>query len=164
MEDLKELRKEADELGITYSGNTGVNKLKEKIEAFYVAKEAEDEPEVLLEGGELFEAQESIVKVKKRSMRERAKIAEKAARVLHTVEITDNDPSQNTHTTTCEPSCGNQYFDLGTFVCPLNIPVAVMQGHLNVLKEMMLPHHLVDHATGLSKATTRNRYTISYVR
>jgi hypothetical protein len=167
MEDLKDLKKEAKDLGISHSPNISAAKLKEKIEAKYEAEENKDEvaiSDINLEGTALFKAQDNKAAKVKRTIRERARIAEKAARTTVVVEITDNDPTMNTMTTTCEPSCGNLYFDLGTVVLPLNIPVSVMQGHIDTLKEIMILQHLVDHKTGLNKSVMRRRYTISYVR
>lgn len=158
MSKLEELKQEADDLGVTYSGNIGEAKLQEKINAHYESKEdsvvvpKEDEP-----------VKETPVAVKgKLTKLARAKEAERAARATRVITIIDNDQRVNNQTTTCTVSCGNEYFDLGTMLLPLNMPVEVMQGHINVLKEVEIPQHVKDNRTSLSTVVLRKRYTISY--
>lgn len=173
MSKIEDLKQEADDLGVKYSPNIGEAKLQEKIDAAYEAKEtnakAIDEAITAketeeLEGTAMVSALEKAAVVKKRSIRERAKEAERKARVTHVIEIVDNDPRVNAHTTTCSPSCGNEYFDLGTRILPLNTPVEVEQGFINTLKELTFSFHQVDRDNKSSVQMNRKRYSISYVQ
>jgi len=173
MSELKELKQEATELGIKFSPNISAAKLQERIDAYYESKETNEaaiqeaitEKELEeVEGAAFVSKAEQEILNKKKTRLQLAKEAEKAARETKVVEIIDNDPRVNAHTTTCTATCGNEYFDLGTIILPLNTPVEVMQGHLNVLKEVKFPHHQMDQKTGLNSVTLRNRYTISYVQ
>ena len=173
MSNIDELKQEATDLGVSFSPNIGAAKLKEKIEAKYAsqetnekaieeaitAKEAEE-----LEGVALVSAMEKKAIAKSRTIKERAREAERKARVTHVIEIVDNDPRVNAHTTTCSPSCGNEYFDLGTRVLPLNTPVEVEQGFINTLKELTFSFHQLDQKKGTSVQMNRKRYSISYVQ
>lgn len=108
------------------------------------------------------EATEKSAVKSKVSLLTKAKAAEDAANKTKIITIIDNDQRVNNQTTSCTVNCGNAYFDLGTAVLPLNFPVEVRQGHINVLKEVMIPQHIKDPKTGLNEYTTRNRYSISY--
>ena len=87
---------------------------------------------------------------------------EKAARKTRIVTIIDNDQRVNNHVTTCTVNCSNSYFSLGTRVLPLGEKIEVAQGHINVLKEVDIPHHARDPSTGLSVSKLRKRFSISY--
>lgn len=170
MSKIDELKKEARDLGLSFSPNIGEKSLQEKIDMYREELASEEnlpetpvDVETALEGDELVEHMVEKAAVKKRTMGQRAKDAEKEARKTRVIEIIDNDPRENTRTTAVPVTCANTYFNLGTLILPLNTPVEVMQGHINVLKEVKFPHHLVDNKTGLNKATLRKRYTISYV-
>ncbi len=185
MNKLDELKQEATDLGVTFSPNIGESKLQGKIDEHYEgletsgkeidkaieAKEKEavapvisskDEEE--LAGRAIVASMEKKVVAKKLNTQQRSKAAEKKARATRVVEIIDNDPRVNAHATTCSPTCGNEYFDLGTIILPLNTPVEVMQGHINSLKEVEFPHHQMDQKTGLSDVGLRKRYTVSFVQ
>lgn len=171
MSKLDELKQEATELGIKFNPKIGEIKLQEKIDEFYKAQE-ENEATVTqavtekeaeeLEGQSFVSKAEKELLSKKKSKLQKAKEAEKKAKETVVVEIIDNDPRVNAHTTTCTTTCGNEFFDLGTIILPLNTPVEVMKGHINSLKEVKFPHHQLDQKTGLSHVVMRNRYTISY--
>lgn len=164
MSTLQELRKEADELGITYSKNIGAGKLQEKIESFYESQETSGpalEQAVVEKEKTTPKASTSAVedpKIAKRVARE------KAARETQIVTIIDNDQRVNNQTTTCTVNCSNAYFDLGTVILPLNEKIEVYTGHLRTLEEVKIPLHMRDNKTGLSQVKLRPRYTISYER
>ena len=157
MSKIDDLRQEADELGITYNAKIGEAKLSEKIEAFYTAQET---PAPVLKKEEVIEEPEPKKIVN--TMRARANKAEAAARKERIVVIVDNDQRENHLTTTVSVNCSNDYFDLGTRRIPLNTPVEVAQGYIDVLKEIKIPMHIVNARTGLSQYTTRARYSVSY--
>ena len=163
-EKLQDLKKEADELGITYSANIGEAKLQEKIDAFYESQETQSE-ELLKVVEEL--AQEDPAPVAKAktetSFRALAKQLEAEARKTRVIIITDNDQRENNHTTTCTATCENEFFSLGTIILPLNEKVEVRQGHINSLKECKIPQHVRDpNNPSLSKTVMRHRYSIAY--
>lgn len=151
---IEELRQEATELGISYNANIGAAKLTEKIEEFYAAQEG-TVPVVKLE---------TVAErgSRKKTIGERAVEARLEAMKTHIVTITDNDQRENNLTTIVSVNCSNDYFDLGTRRVPLNVPVEVEQGFINVLKEIQIPMHVRDNATGLGKTVLRHRYSIAY--
>lgn len=161
--EIEDLKKEADSLGIKYSANIGATKLQEKIEAYYESQETSGkEIQAAVEAKEAAEkSEEKAVSTGKRSMGERIAKAREAAMKTRVVTIIDNDQRVNNQTTSCTVNCSNSYFDLGQIRLPLNTPVEVRQGHLNVLKEIKIPQHTKDE-NGLSKVVMRPRYTISY--
>lgn len=154
MAKLDELKQEAKELGLQFSANIGEVKLQDKIDEFYAAKEKEAEKE-----------NEPVTKATKvsgsKTMGELARIAEVKARKTQIVTIVDNDQRENNQTTTVTVNCSNAYFDLGQMILPLNTPVEVMQGHIDVLKEIEIPMHTMDPKTKLSMVKMRKRYSIS---
>lgn len=160
MEELDQLKQEATSLGITFSANIGAAKLQEKIDAYYAEQETS--------GKEVMAAVEAKEKVAEESTAESntlmSAIAKRRAAAMKTkvVTIIDNDQRVNGQTTTCTVNCSNMYFDLGTIILPLNMPVEVKQGFLNVLKEVKIPQHVKDTKSGLSATRLVPRYTISY--
>lgn len=154
MAKLDELKQEAKELGLQFSPNIGEGKLQSKIDEFYVAKEKEAEKEntPIVESTKVKEG---------KTMGELARDAEVKARKTQIVSIVDNDQRENNQTTTVTVNCSNAYFDLGQMILPLNTPVEVMQGHIDVLKEIEIPMHTMDPQTKLSKVKMRKRYSIS---
>ena len=161
MAKLDELKLEADELGVSYSPNIGEKKLADKIEAHYKSLEI-GTPEVREEPQE--DEVEEYVKEKAKkakTMREIAIEQEKKARETHIIVITDNDQRENNLTSTVPVTCGNAYFELGTKRIPLNVPVEVEQGFINVLKEVRIPL-ASRQMDGTIKTVMRNRYSISY--
>ena len=164
---IEDLRKEATELGITFSTNIGEVKLQEKINAHYASQETSGEELIkAIETKAVQKTEEkSAVKSKETitsNLVTKAKLAEDEARKTKVITIIDNDQRVNNQTTSCTVNCGNSYFDLGTVVLPLNIPVEVRQGHINVLKEVMIPQHVKNPTNGLHSYVTRPRYSISY--
>ena len=96
------------------------------------------------------------------TMAQKAAIMKAKAEEKVVVTLIDNDTRENNQTTVAVVNCSNQYFDLGTVYIPLNVPVEVRRGHLEVLKDTQIPLHTKDPATGLSVTRLRPRYTLSY--
>ncbi len=160
MAKLDSLKQEAKELGIKFSPAIGEDKLQEKIEAHYKAledKALEDDKREDMSVEEIVKEQ----KVKKKTMGQLAREAEERARKTKVVTIVDNDQRENNQTTTVTVNCSNEYFDLGQIILPLNMPVEVMQGHLDVLKEIEIPMHVLDPKTKLNTVKLRKRYSIT---
>lgn len=167
MSKIEELKKEADDLGVTYNPRIGEKKLQERIDAFYKSQETSGPALVKTvkeeEAKKSKASEESTVNGRSLNDFEKRRIAqEQAARKTRIISIVDNDQRINNHATTCTVSCSNEYFDLGTKLLPLNQKVEVAQGHINVLKTVNIPLHVKDNRTGLSKVTYRPRFTISY--
>lgn len=166
MATIEELKQEAKDLGIKFVPNISAEKLATKIEEFYQSQETSD-AEILQVPEEVVEEkseEKSAVKGKdgKLSRHAKAKIAEENANKTRVITIIDNDTRENNQTTVAVANCSNLYFDLGTVYIPLNVPVEVRQGHINVLKELEIPLHTKNPKTGLSETRMRPRYTISY--
>lgn len=171
MSTLEELRKEADDLGISYGKNLGEVKLKEKIEAFYEAQETsgpaleaivqEKEQKKEEEQEQVNEKGERVLSAKEQAVVTRL-AREKAARATKVVTIIDNDQRVNNQTTTCTVNCSNEFFDLGTVVLPLNERIEVAMGHIRTLQQVQIPLHVRDNKTGLSTVRLRPRYTITF--
>lgn len=163
--DLEELKTEADQLGIEYSTRIGATRLKEKVDAYYESQETSGKEiqEAIVENEAKEKSEEKSV-VTDKEITKRKKIAESkaAANKTKVIRVIDNDQRVNNQTTTCKVTSGNLYFDLGTVVVPLNIPVEVKQGHINVLKSILIPQHAKDTKTGLAQVRMVPRYTISY--
>jgi hypothetical protein len=169
-ENMDELKQEATELGITFSPNIGEAKLREKIEAKYAEIEEANKAEELSISEDVMEEAEghkvvtSFAKkaaMKAKTVGEMARIAKEKATKTRVVEIIDNDPKFNAYSTTVTATCGNEYFDLGSIIYPLNTPVEMAQGHINALREVEFPHHQVG-PDGTSYYTMRKRFTVSY--
>lgn len=164
-EKLKQLKAEADSLGVKYSPNIGEAKLQEKIDAAYDSQN-EDTTAQLLQAAANAEAStdKPAPKGKWGKSQRRALAAEReaAARKTKVITIIDNDQRVNNQTETCTVNCGNEYFDLGQMILPLNTPVEVMQGHIDALKSIDIINHVKDPVTKMSKHVLRPRYTISY--
>jgi regulator of protease activity HflC (stomatin/prohibitin superfamily) len=168
MSKIDDLKQEAKELGINIAPNAKEASIQKKIDEYYESLEtSEKEIEEAVAAKEAEETVEekseekSAVK-RKKSMAELAKEAEAEARKTRVITIIDNDQRVNNQTTSCTVNCGNEYFDLGTMVLPLNMPVEVSKGHIDVLKNVKIPQHVKDPKTGLSSVVLRPRYTISY--
>ena len=166
MNEIDDLKKEADELGLTYNAQIGATKLQEKINAYYESQEtSEKELIAAVKAKEANEQpEEKAVQTSKVPVQVSNKRAErrKAAEATRVVTIIDNDQRVNNVTTTCTVNCSNMYYDLGTMLLPLNMPVEVKQGHLNVLKELKIPQHVKDAKSGLSQVRMVPRYTLAY--
>ena len=161
--DIEALKAEAADLGITFPQNIGAEKLKLKIDAYYESQETSlKETEAAVEATQKIEEKSAesgkggIVTVGSIAAEARAK-----AMATRVVTIIDNDQRVNNQTTTCKVNCSNMYFDLGQIILPLNIPVEVRQGHINVLKEVEIPRH-VQVGDNLSAVKMVPRYSISY--
>lgn len=157
---LVSLKKEATELGLTFEDDVKATELEKQIDAYYASQETS--------GAELMEtvakveaAKAETPEVKVKGIGALAKKAEEEARKTRIIKVFDNDSRVNNVTTVAVANCTNQYFDLGTVYIPLNEAVEVMVGHINTLKEVMIPHHS-QGAGGMTKTTMRHRYTISY--
>lgn len=161
--DIDALKAEATDLGIAFPQNIGAEKLKAKIDAFYESQEtSEKETKAIVEANEQLEEKsaesDKLVVKPLGSIAAEAKAKAYATRV---VTIIDNDQRVNNETTTCKVNCSNMFFDLGQIILPLNIPVEVRQGHINVLKEVKIPRH-VQVGDNLSAVKMVPRYSISY--
>jgi hypothetical protein len=168
-ENLEMLKQEAKELGITHSANIKESTLQEKIDAYYEAQESSGkEIEKAVKAVEAANAKEKseekpvVSGTKKKPMALRAKEIYDKAKQTVVVTIIDNDQRVNNQTTTCKANWSNAYYDMGTRLFPLNTPVEVPKGFIQVLKEVKIPHHIRDNKTGLASTSMRNRYTISY--
>lgn len=161
MDKLEELKAEATDLGIKFNPNISEAKLQEKIDAFYKSQEA-GTPKIL-EDVVVDEPKGSSVKVDK-ELAKRKMIADALKRANETkiITITDNDQRINHKTSVAVVNCSNAYFDLGTARIPLNMPVEVKQGYIDVLNEIMIPMHVIDTHTGLSRTERRRRYSIHF--
>lgn len=158
---LQELKQEATELGIEFSANIGAAKLAEKIDAYYKSQETSgEEIQAAIEAKEQSEEKPAVKG--KESRYTRAKASEERARKTKVITVIDNDTRENNQTTVAIANCSNMYFDLGTVYIPLNIPVEVRQGHIDVLANVEIPLHVKDPKSGLYKTEIRKRYSISY--
>ena len=168
MSKIEELKQEAAELGISFQPNIGADKLQAKIDEWYMSQEtsgngiqdAVKKQEAMEQSGEKSAVKDNDEVAN--HMGSYAKRAEAEARKTRIVIITDNDQRENNQTTVAVVNCSNLYCDLGTAYIPLNIPVEIKQGHLNVLSETEIPLHVKDPKTNLSTLTMRKRYAISY--
>jgi len=161
MAKIDELKLEADELGVKYSPNIGEAKLAAKVDEHYKSLEtgAPEPKEEVLE--DEVEATAKVEEAKAMTMHQLAVEEEKKARVTHIIVVTDNDQRENNLTSTVPVTCGNAYFELGTSRIPLNVPVEVEQGFINVLKEVMIPLP-VKKMNGDVVTSMRRRYSVSY--
>lgn len=163
---LEELKQEARDLGIEFSANIGAAKLQAKIDAYYAGQE--DSSKAVLEAVKVVEESKEkedntlVATTESKSTMSAISKARAEANRTKVVTIIDNDQRVNNQTTTVTVNCSNMYFDLGTVILPLNLPVEVRQGHLNVLKELQIPQHVKDGKTGLSSVRMIPRYTLSY--
>lgn len=161
---LDELKQEATELGLTFNPNISEAKLADKIETYY--KSQETSAKELLTAIKQKESEEDLEEKSavngKNLIARKAREAEARARKTRVITIIDNDQRVNNQTTVATVSCSNMFFDLGTAHIPLNVPVEVRQGHIDVLKGVDIPQHGKDPKTGLSRVDIRPRYTISY--
>lgn len=162
--DMEALKAEATDLGITFPQNIGAEKLKLKIDAYYESQETSvKETEAAVIATEKIE-EKSAESDKSSYVKSIGTIAAEAKAVAYktrVITIIDNDQRVNNQTTTCKVNCSNMYFDLGQIILPLNIPVEVKQGHINVLKEVKIPRH-VQVGDNLSAVKLVQRYSISY--
>lgn len=162
---LDELKQEAEELGISFQKNIGAERLKEKIDKYYESQETSGkEIQKAVEAKEAKAEEQSEEKSVETGNKLGDKIAAARDKAMKTrvITIIDNDQRVNNQTTSCKVNCSNMYFDLGTVVLPLNMPVEVRQGHINTLKEVKIPQHVKDPKTGLSAVRMVPKYTISY--
>ena len=157
---LVSLKKEATDLGLTFEDDVKAAELEKQIDAFYESQETSG-AELAATVAKVEAGEVEIKKDGKVNIGTLARQAEAEARKTRVIKVFDNDSRVNNVTTVAVANCSNQYFDLGTVYVPLNEAVEVMQGHINALKEVMIPHHS-QGAGGMTKTTMRNRYTISY--
>lgn len=157
---LISLKQEATDLGVAFEEDVKAAELQKLIDSFYEAQETSGT--ALQETIAQIES-ETPKKVKEFNIYELAMQAEKEARKTKVVIINDNDNRVNNQTTLAVVNCTNQYFDLGTVRIPLNEPVEVTVGHLEVLRDVKIPMHVHDSASGLSKVVIRFRYSIQEV-
>ena len=160
--DIDELKTEATGLGIQFAQNIGAEKLKAKIDAHYESQETSGkELQTAIAAVEKSEEKSAENGKKELSKREKITARKMAASVERTVTIVDNDQRVNSQNSTAIVNCSNIHFDLGTAVIPLNVPVKVKQGHINVLKYATISLHVRDQKTGLSEPRPMARYSIT---
>jgi len=161
-ERIDELKQEATELGIDFNPRIGEEKLAAKIEAYYEGQESSSKEiqEAVVENEAKEKAEEKVPVAGKNKMAILARKLYERAKETKIVTIIDNDQRVNNQTTTCRANWTNNFYDLGTKIIPLNTPVELEQGFINVLSEVVIPHHVKDMRTGLSRTTMRRRYTI----
>lgn len=159
---LASLKTEAIQLGIDFQDNVTATALQKIIDAHYDSLEAANPSEPIVVKEVATEAPAAVVPAKAGAMTigQKARIAEEAARKTRIVTIFDNDTRENNETTVAVVNCSNLYFDLGTVYIPLGERVEVMQGHLDVLKDISIPHHM--RSGEGSKVTLRKRYSINF--
>jgi len=161
---LEELQKEADDLGIKYNKLLGAAKLQKLIDDEYEKRENKDLEQAINKNKENKEKETSSKELDEdEKLNIEIERIKTEANKTKLVQIIDNDNRVNHKTTAAVVNCSNEYFDLGTIILPLNKPVEVRQGHLNVLKEVRIPQHRETEAGGLSTYTLIKRYTIEYL-
>lgn len=153
---LEELKIEAADLGISFNPRISEDKLQERIDSFY--KEKETSTVVITEN--VPEEPKAAGKSEGKSMAEIARELYALAKATKVVTIIDNDQRVNNQTTTCIANWANQFYDMGTKRFPLNVPIEIPQGFIDVLTEVKIPHHTIDTTTGLNNVTMRRRYSI----
>ena len=166
-EELEALKQEAKELGIEFSANIGAVKLQEKIDAYYESQNTSSKElkEAIAEVEATEKSKEKVVASNvsgKTNMAALARQLYEEARKTRVITIIDNDQRVNNQTTTCKVNWSNQYHDMGTMTFPLNTPIEIPQGFINVLEEVMIPMHTRDPKTQLAVTVMRPRYTINY--
>ena len=163
MAKIDDLKQEATDLGIDFNANIGEAKLQGKIDTYYAGQETSGPAvtKAVKDKIEAATAEPTKVKTATEQMATIAKEIEDAARVTRIVTIVDNDQRVNNQTTTCTANCGNEHFDLGQLILPLNEPVEMYQGHIDVLLEVQIPMHTKDTKTGLSTLKMRSRYAVN---
>lgn len=161
-EELDALKVEAKELGIEFSANIGAAKLQEKIDTHYASQETSGkELDEAMTAAEQAGARDVARGNSKTKMATLARDLYEAAKKTKIVTIIDNDQRVNGQTTVCSANWSNGYYDMGTRSFPLNIPVEIAQGFIDVLKEVRIPHHTKNTRDGLSSTVMRARYSIT---
>jgi hypothetical protein len=153
---LDELKLEADKLGIKYNANIGIEKLQEKINKFNEDDNGAAGSMELKETKtpELTGLAKTVAKAKEAAFKTRR------------VTITNLDKRENEHTTTCYLGFENLYFDLSKIV-PLDVPVELEQGLINVAKEVEMTIHIAEtdsqgKLTGNKIPKRVKKYAINY--
>ena len=150
---LEALKAKADMLGIKYSPNIGLNKLKEKIDLHLEELEPNsDEPLNITSDGPNNAIHE----------------AEKKSREPILVRITDNDPNEASNTPTIVHTVGNVHFKIGAIIkkdTPQLVPRAIVNALK--LKTMIKWVNSIDtitkRPTGNKIPTTKRRFNIEYL-
>ncbi len=159
----KELKEEAIELNLEFSGNVSKEALIELINTVKDVPTEEPEEEYIMEKVEVIKSPttEKIVNLSQVAAK-RVYISKmkKAANTLKVVTITDNDSRENSNTSTVTVSCTNAYLDLPTLRIPLNVPVEIKQGYIDVLRGIRITNH-IRTSGGNNKAVDKLRYSIS---
>jgi len=159
-EQVEQLKAEAKELGITFSPNISGEKLQDKIDEYYKAQESSGE-EIIAAVVAKEKSEEKKSAVARKPIEVIAKELYDEARKTKVVTIIDNDQRVNNQTTTCSANWSNAFYDMGTQSFPLNTPIEIPIGFINVLKEVKIPHHVKDSKTNLSTTVMRSRYAIT---
>jgi hypothetical protein len=159
---LASLKTEATQLGIEFDDDIKASELQTLINTKYDELETANpsDPVIVMDEVVPVETIKSATKAGTKTMGQLAREAEAKARKTRIITVYDNDPRENSETTVAPVNCSNEYFDLGLVYIPLGEKVEVMQGHIDVLKEIDIPHHLRVNDT--TKTVLRKRYTINY--
>ena len=153
MSDRIKLLEQADSLNLTYAKNISTLKLEELILEASGAPVIEKQPE-------------DTSKMNKAELRRRAtRIAKEKAFSTSVVTITNRDNRENDFMTTAYLSFENQFFGLSKLV-PLDIPVELEQGLINVAEATMIVLHkdeiIEGTRTGNKVPVQVKKFAISY--
>lgn len=162
----EDLINEANELGLEFKKNVKTTKLAEMVaeakgEPVPIAETPPPSPAVKEE-----KVEDPAPKEDKYAARKR-EIAERRAKAFETqvVTLTNKDNRENDHMTTALLSFENQYFGLSKIV-PLDVPVELEQGLINVAEETMMTLHkdeiINGKRTGNKVAVRTKKFAISY--
>lgn len=152
---IEELRDEATDLGIEFKKLANKATLQKLIDDKYDDIKKADEAAAVAK-------KETKPTTGKSTLQDEVAKAKEEANKTRIITIVDNDQRVSNKNSTAVVNCSNQYFDLGTMILPLNKPVEVRQGHINVLKEVRIPLHKDLGDMGLADVTSVKRYNIEY--
>lgn len=164
---IEELREEADVLGIKYNPNIGVDKLGEKIEAYYTNQAAGDSVKVQPEVEEPKVESKKTKTEDSKEVKFRKKIAAAKARALKTrvVTVINNDIRESSVLTADYFSFENQHFGKSLIV-PFNIATELPQCIIDTINSAYITQH-VDEVIGGKRTGNKiprsvRKYTVSY--
>lgn len=161
-----DLKQEATDLGLDFPSNIKTEKLEQLIEEHYQSQAAGDLVQAVEEVEEPQE-EKTPAKANGKKLTKNQKLAEAKNRAMATkvVTLSSNDKRDNEYVTTAYLSFENQHFGLAKLV-PLDIPVELEQGLINVAKETMITLHkdeVIDGKRTGNKIPVRTRkYNVSY--
>lgn len=172
-DERQELLEQANEMGLDFHTNIPNVKLKALIAdsqnpAVEAPVQATEEPvvdPVAAMAKEAAAKNKPIPPKKDNSLRERIRVSKGKAMKLSVVTITNKDNRENDVMTTAPLSFENQYFGLARNV-PLDIPVELEQGLIEVAESVMMTLHkdeiIQGKRTGNKVPVTVKKYAVSY--